>query len=420
MPTVTNDGVYYVDLSDSPLFITFTSVYPEGCSFDHMIRGVGNISFQLSYSALDQDGNPAVGAFTTATGSWIGPYRSYWRLRYGDQCILAGVITAVNSKLRSDYMNISGKTWEHFFEKWQYPFDPRGDVGYPWTDPVNLWRFPKTYIGNEVTATGAETPTGLVYQAQSRDLIQIWGDILAATMNVPYRVPLDMTDLISGLVGITYSMHFGLGEDRTMLDFTNDLADTGNGFDWWIGWDRAIHFGHPFRFGTVTTPFSFASVDENWVNDGRVIDSEFTNEGPGATHIFARGSGLAKDTGLGRAYGSTVNEERYSRLDRSFDYGTVKNVNRMIARAQRELAKNVQPKHTIPVSFDPGLITNFWLDFRTGRAIHLNIDYGFHVVNNYFQLLSYTAELDLDGNAVANFTTDQIYDYSLNSGTPEG
>jgi spore coat protein U-like protein len=418
MPTVSADGVYYVDLSATSDFAVFQSVYPENCTFDHMVRGVGNITFQLSLSALDQDGNPAVGPFSTL-GSWIGPYRNYWRLRYGNSTILGGVITQVQATVRSDYMTVSGKTWEHFFEKWQYPFDPRGDVRNA-GDPVNTYRFHKTFVGNETTGSGAETPTGYVYQAQSRDLILQWGDILAVTMSRPYRTQLDISDVLSGLCGITQSAHFELGNDANMLDYTNGLADTGNGFDWWIGWDSAVHWGSPYRYGNPAAPAIFASVDDTWVDSGKVMTSDFANAGPIATHVFGKGAMLAQSTGLGRAFSSVENEIKFSRLDASQDFGTLKNVNRMIYRTQKQLAIDVQPQHTITITFDPGLITNFWSDFRTGRAINLNINYGFYTVNSSQQLVSYNATLDLSGNATINYTLQQIYNYSLTDGVAEG
>jgi hypothetical protein len=201
--------------------------------------------------------------------------------------------------------------------------------------------------------------------------------------------------------------------------FITALSETGNGFDWWIGWDRVVHWGSPFRFGSPSAPFIFASVNDTWLDNGKVLDTDFTNDGPNATHILGKGAGLASSTTLGRAYGYTPAQTIYSRFDRSYDFGDVRNPAQLVKKTQKQLSKDLQPKHTIPISFDPGQIANFWADFRVGRAIDLNIDYGFHEVDSYQQLISFQASLDPAGNAKVDWTIEQIYDLSINAGTPE-
>lgn len=420
MPTVIADGVYYVDLGADPDFTpgSFISVYPENCTFDHAIKGIGNISFQLSFSATDQDGNPAVSGL-----DFIGPYRDYWRLRYGNVAILAGVIVSSHSKKGSDYMDIAGKTWEHIFELMQYPFDPRTTErvpGDPSSAPVNDYVHPNTYQNDELTGSGSATPEGLVYQAVNRDLIRIWSDLFTTSMNVPNRITFDVSDL-AGLSGIKAPSYvFSLGDTSTMMDVANGLSEIENGFDWWVGYDRQIHWGSPYRFGNPSAPFSFATVDDTWADNGYLIEADFTNDGPNATHVLGRGAGLASQTTLARAYGYTPAQTQFFRIDRMYDFGDVRNASVMVMRTQKQLSRDLQPKHTIPLSFDPGLISGFWANFRTGRAIYLNLDFVYHTVDSYQQLVSYTATLDENGNARANFALEQIYDLSVNAGSPEG
>jgi hypothetical protein len=400
------DGIYYVDHSDTWDFDDgfYISVYPENCTFDHQIRGVGNISYQISLSAIDADGAPVV------TGhDFIAPMRSYWRLRYGNDVILSGVITSCRVKEGDDYMSVAGKTWEHFFERWQYPFDPR-------PTHVNDFAWPNTFQNDESVASGAATPTGLQYQALNRDVIQIWADLLATIMNVPNRVPLDMTDLLSGISGIKTNYNLSLGDDSTAMDIVNGLADTGNGFDWWVGWDRAIHWGSPYRFGTTASPFIFFTLDSSII----VENLEFENSGPDNTHVLGRGAGLASQTTLQRAFGYGPAQTQWSRLDRSVDVGDVRNVNQLIKRTQKELSRGVNPKHDIPLSLNPDSITDFWNNFRTGRAIYIDRELIYHRIDSPQQLLSYNASLDNERGAKVDFTLSQIYDYSLNAGTPEG
>src|SRR6266702_3523168 len=108
MPTITADGIYYVDLGPDPTFTlgSFVSIYPEQLAFDDEIRQVGNCSFQISYSAKDWAGA------TVVTGhDFIGPYRTYYRVRYGNVAIQAGVIVSTKMIKGQDWMSVAGKTW---------------------------------------------------------------------------------------------------------------------------------------------------------------------------------------------------------------------------------------------------------------------------------------------------------------------
>jgi hypothetical protein len=401
MPTVAHDFTYYIDhTSTDPTFTpgSFISFKPENLAWDEQIRGVGNCSYQISFSALDVDG-----AVIVSGHDFIGPMRSWFRLRYGDVVIMSGpIVSSERTSFHDDFMSVAGKTWEHYFERWQYPFDPR--FGPP--DHTFDFQHPNTYNNNELIGSGAATPDGLAYQAFNRDLIRILGDIIPEVMNVGNRITFDLSSL-SGLSGIRTNMNLSLGDDSYLDSIINTL---------WIGHDMAFHWATPYRFGNPTSPAIYYTIDSSHIP----IDLGFTNNGPAATHVLGKGAGLASQTTLGRAYGYLPGQVQFSRLDASYDFGDIRSFQQLINLTQKQLSRDLQPQHVITLKVDPYLITDYWLTFRIGRAIYIDYEMIFHMIDSPQQIKSYSATMDPEGGVLVDITLDQIYALSINTGTPEG
>src|SRR6266404_2244093 len=384
MPTITADHTYYIDHSADPLFTpgSFISFKPENLQWDDMIRGVGNCSYQISFSALDVDG-----AVIVSGHDFVAPMTSYFRLRYGDIAIMAGpIVSSERASFHDDFMSVAGKTWEHYLERWQYPFDPRDAH-------VNDYQAPLTYQNNELVASGAATPTGLAYQAFNRDLIYVLSDLLSTTMNVPHRITFDISDL-AVLSGIRTNFQLSLGDNSFINTILDNLSTTGNGFDWWISHDKKFHWASPYRFGNPSVPTIIYTVDSSHIPD----DLGFTNNGPLATHILGKGAGLASQTTLGRAYGYAPSQTLYSRLDQSYDFGDIRNPAQLVNKTQKQLSHDLQPQHVIPLKMDPSKTAGFWSTFRPGRAIYINYDLIMHQLDSPQQLKSYSAQMDSNNN----------------------
>ena len=409
MPTISADGKYYIDIGADPLFTggSFKSTYPEGLQFDDTIKGVGNCSWQYSFSATDQDGG------TVVTGhDFIGPYRHYYRLRYGNVVIQAGVLVSTNTILGSDFMSCAGKTWEHFLERWEYPFDGRTSPNH-----VNDYQFLRTFMNDELTGSGVVTPPGLAYQANNRDLIRIFSDLFSTTMNgVPHRVIFDITALAS-LCGIKTNYQFTLGDNTKMFQLISSLAGIGDGFDWWISHDMKVLWATPYRYGNpgapvITYTFNNSSVQPN--------DLQFTNNGPASTHITGRGAGLASATQLNRGFGYAAAQTTFTRLDESYDFGDVRNETELINRTKKQFSLDLNPQHDIPFQIDPGRMINFWSTFRKGRAIYINYEMVSHLIDSAHQLVAYNASVNAQGESMVDFKLKQIYDTASNVGVAEG
>ena len=411
MPTITADGTFYVDLGTDPVFSggSFVSTYPEGLQFDDTIKGVGNCSWQFSFSALDQDGATVVSGH-----DFIGPYRTYYRLRYGDIAIQAGTLVSAATTLGDDFMSCAGKTWEHYPERWEFPFDGR-------TAHVDDFKYLNTFMGDELTGSGVATPDGLIYQANNRDVMRIFGDLFSTTMNgVPHRVIFDISALAT-LSGIKTNYQFSLGDNTKIFQLIDSLSGIGQGFDWWISHDMRVLWASPFRYGSGSAPAVFFTFDGS---DGHIPFSlSFANNGPTSTHITGRGAGLASATQLSRAFGYAAAQAQFTRLDESYDFGDVRNATELENKTHKQFSQDLNPQHDIPLVVDPGTVAggaaSFWANFRKGRAIYINYDLTSHMIDSPQQLVSFSCSPSAQGEALVSFVLKQIYDTSTGVGVPE-
>lgn len=404
-PSISVDGVYYIDYSThadgtlaDPDFGTYYCALPENLEFDDMIAGTGNCSWEWSLSANDLEDNPIV------SHNFIGPMRSFYRLRCGSDVIVAGPVVGVNSRFSDQFMKVAGKTWEHYFERYQFPFDPR-------PSHVNDYRFDKTFVGNEDSPpSGDPTPTGLQYQAFNRDVALIAYNMINRAVNdVPNRLTFDI-HMIYNPVGIRTNYQFSLGDTSYLSDILNNLAGINEGFDWWFGpSDRIMRIGSPYRYGSNMSPSIFYNIVSDMPG---LIDLDFNNDGVLGTHIFGQGAGLASQTQLGSAFGSTDAQNVYNRLDQSYDFGDVRNRDQLENLTRKRLALDCQPVHEVTITLDPAQIPGYWTTFRKGRAVFVLMDMGWHQLNAPFQISSFSVKNPNDTESGAfevDLVLKQIY-----------
>jgi hypothetical protein len=260
-------------------------------------------------------------------------------------------------------------------------------------------------------------PADLYYSVVNRDVIKILGDIANVIGNVGFRVAFDFASL-GGAAGITHNYQKAIGDMSYFNSIIDDLAGIGDGFDWWVTWDKRFLWASPYRFGLPANPTYLETIDETVPVD----DLQFTNNGPVATHITGTGSGTTTGARLAASYGYDVNQETYSRFDADYDFGDLRNNSALNARTQKQLTLDVQPHHDItlilnPLDIDP---SGYWANFRVGRAIYLNYDLGYHIINSGQRLKQMNGIVDSEGNAQVTWTLEQIYDLDLSAGIKEG
>lgn len=393
---------YYIDHFDNTLSVIHT-FHPENLQAVLNISQPHTVTYEISYSALDTTGTTVVFA-----EDFIGPYRDGWLLRQGFVPIAAGLITSTNGKKGDDFMTVGGKSWLHYFERRQYPFNG---------DPAHLF---------DEAIGGA--PYGFAYYAGAVDVATILSDVLGHILSKYGSWAIDLTTL-SSLTGTLANFEIPIGDESFASDFIATLSQVAPGFDYRVTWDMIFQIAAPYFFGDPTDPmvditdpasplWSYTLDSSDDAHDP--LDVEFTNSGPGATHVAGYGSSLTGQLAVTKGY--VPGHDEFHRLDESDDYSdniaTRSTLDKIVGH---RISYDLQPQHEIPITVQPNQITDFWNIFRPGYAIWVDQDVGYHHIRSGQRIISMTiTDNESTGEPTCDLGLNQVYDTHDNVGTDEG
>lgn len=407
--------------------VVFQTLQPENPDFELNVREPDTITYEISFSQKDLDGNDVVFRDPVDGTPFIGPYRTGWRLRYSnvelggsfDTTISEGWHTMTNSTLGDDFMKVAGKSWLDVFNRSSYPFNPQ---------TPNTHRLAVDINGNIVAATLNNPPVGTIYQIINpqvqRVLTHLFDKIFSGVSPQEDRPPITRGTIVCPTVVQGY-YRLDLGDTRTFMQIVSQLSEHFPGFDFIVDNGKVFKIFVPYRFGK---PENIAGnpAHQNLVytvdSDSPAISTEFTNTGPQHTHLLTEGAGTSFK--LGRALGDNLNQEEFWRLDRTLDVGEIKNQDQLNSRAQQEFVLGLNPIHEIPLSIDVAEFQaetgmNFWATFKPGRAIWVDLDFVYHRVNSAQRIVSIKAAPDNEGNCEASFGLNQIYNGTTQYGVQQ-
>jgi len=395
-----NDREYYVDFFDQNLDTTI-SFRPENWTCELNLREPDTISLDITFSALDMSGA------TIVTHDFIGPYRNGWLLRQGWVPIQAGLITSVTTQKGSDFMTVGGKSWLHYFERRQFPFN--GDPTVSGNDEGQL----ESYTGSK-PGFGYNLDTSIDVITH---LTHILDKVLAKTDSWPITYSLST-------IGKNIKYDVPLGDQRFVSDMIGELSDIAPGFDYRTTWDMIFQIASPYFYGDPTTFDITDSTDSHWAfvfdnsSDAKTpFDISFTNNGPIATHVSGYNSIDIPAVTIGYGPG----QDQFGRLDASYDFGDISNADALDAKTSKQLAFDLQPQHEIPLSVLPNNITNFWTIFKPGVAIFVDQELGYHRIDSGQRIVQMSISDDGSiGEPICEIGLNQVYDTADNIGVNEG
>lgn len=423
-----------VDHYDHTLAYTHSFI-PDQLTWELRLRDVGTINYRLGLKQKNSAGTDVL----TLGHDFIGPYRTHFILRHVNTDsdwtnpaigtnIMGGFHTSMGGAWGSDFMNVGGKDWLHYFERRVFPFDAR-------SAHVNDY-----VIGTPPASLSFQIAAGAGASARPE---QIAVTIINQVLSVTYSLPLASVGAHpSSSTGDPIDYALSLGDTTSLKAIVDGLAELQStaalqGFDYWITPGRAFQYLVPTGYGDPATLVLNGEVvsggyvfgdnhvsavldfTTNEFNIQYTIDElTFTNTGPGGTHVKAFGSGIGSN--LGSTIGYVAGESTFWRLDDTVNYGSITSLSQLQELAQAKLSFDLNPIHEITLTIDAtdGIID--YTALRPGMAIYLKLDLGWHQIDSPHQVTSMSYRQSDSGRELITLGLNQIYDISGLTGNPEG
>lgn len=410
---------YVIDHLDHD-FNVVQSFIPQNLHFILNDEDVSTIEYEISANHLDLDGNPVI---TLDTGLYtaVAPWNTHWRLRYdGIVDIMAGPHVSVNMAYGGNYISVAGQDWVGYFNRRFQPWNGSSRA---------------TFFDNVI----GTPPVGLYYSVVTRDISDALTDILTSILSMPNSMPITYGSLVSAGVDVDY-YQISLGDTTTLLDIVKTICAYYPGVAWEI--TPGMHFhtsgNEPRWYGD---PDSLGASDDSdpsliWVvNSGQPpISLDFTNTGPGATHMQGEGQGTS--TKFAKTIGNEANQEVFWRLDKQVSFDDAITRASVNARTREQLAFDLNPIHEIPLVLDPDVVDQqyaisqgddpgdddgfFWTSFKPGRAIWINLQLLAHLIDSPHHIVSMDCSVNANGACSVSIQQNQIYDTSGQAQVDEG
>jgi hypothetical protein len=373
------DHGYRTDIGDGTDSVYFQTIQPENLTFERNFRKPHAIYYEVSFGATDIRGRQAV------THNFIGPYRTLWRLRRGNQTILRGMHTQVQANSEEEHVKVAGAGWVHDLELQIFPFNPSDPNAFV----VNTPRIPGI-------AWGVPDPPGVDHATVVKTLLDnAYG--LAYTLPLRYTLP---------ATGNVTEIRIDLGDSESIYSKIDGLASSDPGFDYAIANDLEFLIWSPHRYGDNVAPQVIWAFEPSFPQGPYKV--EFSNIGPDATHVLGLGSGTSQRKGWSIGY--PPGQAEFGRIVKVADFGNIPGPLNLYARTQSVLSLGLQPIHEIVVTVVPETIPLFWDLFKEGEAVWVNHDLEFHHIDSAQQIVTMACSVTNEGDEEVALHLNQIYD----------
>jgi hypothetical protein len=347
----------------------------------------GSISCEIPIGMEQYDGTPL-------RRDCIVPWHTDWYLYRGNTLRGSGIVSSINLADDRDSVLVSGIDWLGYLEHRIYPFDPKAYVNdRDWTS------WPKKF------GTG---PTGTV------DAKVVVEALLTAMFEVTLGAPFNFSSAFYTPPFIYANRNTGVdvrykilpGDERTILEHIQTLAENSTGFEFDI-------LPHNLEFKLYAPDRDQGTPVYRFTDTNRLIELDWTNEGPLATVTVIIGAGSSLKRGVIRSHFESV--IRYRWTDRIGDAGQVASQAALEdAAAGEQFADRFPRKRASYAIIQPELLTpNFWTGGRPrtliGNRVRVTHDfYNFHKVDADYRIMALRIEVDENGNEKVYVESEMI------------
>lgn len=372
------------------------TVAPENLHFVWQLAELGpsEIDYEVSLTATDTITDDPVVSL-----DFVRPYFQDFALYRDAQLLMGGMITGLNIEAGGECVKIAGKDWLHYLERRMWPYD--------------------------ATLSYVNWPTGFRFKVTAAEIGQIVTDVIETVRDVSGNYPGPPNDLTFP----SYSLKFVVDCDDTTVNRNYEISafETSNvydlvrslsqmdkddgGFDFYMTPDRppatTFRLVYP-EIGNPAVPIYTLEIDEPTAF-ANMLELGYTDSGPEASHVLGVGAGQATRAGGVNKHLRIVSA-RTRRLDKSGDFGDVKNLGTLESKTLAELNRAWRSIHEIPILVDPATIPNFWTVTQPGEYIMVDYDLFGHHVNSVQKIVSMDVTVDLEGNERVLFGLNQQVD----------
>jgi len=332
----------------------------------------------------------------------IVPWHTDWYLYRGNTLRESGIVTSINLTDDRDSVLVAGMNWLGYLEHRTFPFDPEAYVNdRDWESWPKQW--------------GVGAATGVDLTVIVEGILEFMVNANVGSVAGPFNTP----PFIFANPGTGQTGRYKIlpADESTILDHIKKIAENSEGFEFDVlphNLEFKIYSPHRdqgspvyrFRKGDPENPLN------NLAND-RLVELDWTNEGPLATVTTVLGTGSSIKRGVIRTDLESV--IRYRWTDRIGQVGQIASQAALEQAAQGHQFEDRFPRKRASFAIhDPELLSpNFWTGGRprslVGNRVRVVHPFtSFHTVNADYRVMKLNISVDNHGNEKVSFEAEMI------------
>jgi hypothetical protein len=349
----------------------------------------GEMTCELPIGMDQYDGTPF-----TFRRDGIVPWHTDWYLYRGTTLRDSGIVTSINLADDRDTVLVSGMNWLGYLENRTYPFDPEAYVNErDWASWPKKW--------------GVGLTNGVDLRIIVEDIMEAMIEAVVIGANGPisaafYTPPFILANPNTGQDGRYKILP---ADETTIYDHIKKISENSDGFEFDI-------LPQNLEFKMYSPNRDQGTPVYRFTKNERLIELDWTNEGPLATVTTIYGTGSSIKRGVVRTDFESI--IRYRWTDRIANAGQVASQVALEKAAQGHAFEDRFPRKRASFAIhDPELLTpNFWTGGRPrnliGNRVRVTHDFFFHKVNADYRVMGLNIDVDEHGNEKVSFDAEMI------------
>lgn len=358
----------------------------------------GELTCELPLGMEQYDGTPL-------RRDSIVPWHTDFYLYRGPNLRESGIVTSINLTDDRDSLMVAGMNWLGYLEHRTFPFDPEAYV-----NDRDWESWPKKWGSGAATGVDLTVIVEGILEYMVNAVITDGAAVIAGPFNTPPFIFANPNTGENGRYKILPA------DETTIYDHIKKISENSNGFEFDVlpqNLEFKIYYPNRDQ-GTPVYRFRKALPPPNTsLPNDRLIELDWTNEGPLATVTTILGTGSSIKRGVIRTDLESV--IRYRWTDRMAQVGQIASQDALEKAATGEQFEDRFPRKRASFAVhDPELLSpNFWTGGRPrsliGNRVRVQHPFtSFHTVNADYIIMALSIEADNHGNEKVSFEVEMV------------